>query len=112
MAMDVDSSSLQRLLDLQTEDSAIARLEHQRDSLPEAARLAEVRDQLAELESDLGIARQRFDDVQREVSGRSRAKEPPERSDRMGLMRITPLFLPMIAICSNWAAAAATTPLI
>src|SRR5688572_17865288 len=41
MAMDVDSTSLQRLLDLQTEDSAIDRLEHQRASLPEAARLAE-----------------------------------------------------------------------
>lgn len=68
MAMDVDSTSLQRLLDLQTEDSAIARLEHQRNSLPEAARLAEVKSQIAEFESDLGIARQRFDDIQRDVS--------------------------------------------
>ena len=68
MAMDVDSASLQRLLDLQTEDSAIARLEHQRAALPEAARLAELEEQLAELGSDLGIARQRFDDIQREVA--------------------------------------------
>lgn len=68
MAMDVDAPSLQRLLDLQTEDSAIDRLEHQKASLPEAARLAEIRDQLAELGSDLEIARKQDDETQREVS--------------------------------------------
>lgn len=68
MAMDVDSTSLQRLLDLQTEDSAIARLTQQRSSLPEAARLAEVKEQLAELESDLEIARKQHEEIQREAS--------------------------------------------
>src|SRR5687767_11726946 len=64
MAMDVDSTSLQRLLDLQSEDSAIARLEHQRATLPEAARLGEVNDQLAELSSDLEIADKQHDEIQ------------------------------------------------
>ena len=68
MPTDVDPTSLQRLLDLQTEDSAIDRLEHQRASLPEAARLAEVRDQIAEFDSDLEIARKQLDEIQREVS--------------------------------------------
>ena len=68
MTTDVDPTSLQRLLDLQAEDSAIDRLEHQRDSLPEAARLAEVREQLNELESDLEIANKQFDEIQRETS--------------------------------------------
>lgn len=68
MAMDVDAPSLQRLLDLQAEDSAIDRLEHQRASLPEAARLAEMRAQLAELESDLAIARRQNEENERQVS--------------------------------------------
>lgn len=68
MTTDVDPASLQRLLDLQTEDSAIDRLEHQRSTLPEAARLAEVREQIAELDSDLEIARKQLDEIQREVA--------------------------------------------
>ena len=66
--MDVDSTSLQRLLDLQSEDSAIDRLELQRATLPEAARLGEVNDQLAELSSDLEIAGKQHDEINREAS--------------------------------------------
>jgi predicted nucleic acid-binding Zn-ribbon protein len=66
MAMDVDQSSLARLLDLQTEDSAIRRLEERRRSLPEAQRLAEVSDTLAELEADIEIASKQSEEVNRE----------------------------------------------
>lgn len=53
---DVDQPTLLRLLDLQAEDSAIKRLQEQRESLPEAARLSGLKDQLAELVSDIEIA--------------------------------------------------------
>jgi predicted nucleic acid-binding Zn-ribbon protein len=66
MAMDVDQSSLVRLLDLQTEDSAIRRLEDRRSSLPEAQRLAEVSETLAELDADIEIASKQSEEVNRE----------------------------------------------
>jgi hypothetical protein len=66
MAMDVDHGSLVRLLDLQTEDSAIRRLEERRSSLPEAQRLAEVTDNLAELEADIEIASKQAEEIGRE----------------------------------------------
>src|SRR5688500_17327702 len=64
--MDVDAPSLHQLLALQTEDTAIKRLEDKRGSLPEAARLAEVNQNLAELNSDLEIATKQHDEVARE----------------------------------------------
>jgi uncharacterized protein len=68
MAMDVDHDSLVRLLDLQAEDSAIRRLHERRNSLPEAQRLAEVSDALAELEADLEIANKQADEITREYT--------------------------------------------
>jgi predicted nucleic acid-binding Zn-ribbon protein len=64
--MDVDASALQQLLDLQTEDTAIKRLEERKASLPEARRLAEVNDQLAESTADLEIAQKQHDEIARE----------------------------------------------
>jgi hypothetical protein len=64
--MDVDASSLHQLLALQTEDTAIKRLEEQRGSLPEAARLAQVNETLAELTADLEIAQKQHDEIARE----------------------------------------------
>lgn len=61
-----DDPTLRRLLDLQREDTAIARLRERRGSLPEAARLAEVQDLLAELEADLDIARKQNDEIARD----------------------------------------------
>jgi predicted nucleic acid-binding Zn-ribbon protein len=63
---DVDHDTLLRLLDLQVEDSAILKLEQRKASLPEAARLAEVRDTLAELDADLAIANKKNDEIGRE----------------------------------------------
>ena len=63
-----DDPTLRRLLDLQAEDTATARLHERRASLPEAARLAEVQDQLAELTADLEIAQKQNDEVAREQS--------------------------------------------
>jgi uncharacterized protein len=63
---DVELSTLTRLLDLQAEDSAVRLLQHRRDALPEARRLAELDAQLAELESDIAIATSQSDDAQRE----------------------------------------------
>ena len=64
-ASDKDLASL---LDLQAEDSAVDRLTERRGSLPEAARLAELRAQLEELTSDLAIATKRNEEVNREHS--------------------------------------------
>jgi uncharacterized protein len=66
MPTDVEPAVLQRLLDLQGEDSAIKRLNERRAALPEAARLAEVTAQLEELNSDIEIAQKQNDDVSRE----------------------------------------------
>jgi predicted nucleic acid-binding Zn-ribbon protein len=63
-----DDPTLHRLLDLQAEDTAMARLRERRASLPEAARLADVDALLAELEADLEIARKQNDEVAREQS--------------------------------------------
>lgn len=56
MPTDVEPAVLHRLLDLQAEDTAITRLETRKVSLPEAARLKAVTEQLEELTSDLEIA--------------------------------------------------------
>lgn len=61
-----DDLSLQRLLEVQAEDTAIKRLTDRRSSLPEAARLAEVNDTLAELSADIDIARKQRDEIARE----------------------------------------------
>lgn len=66
MGKDADKASLTRLLDLQAEDSAIKRLQLQKASLPEAARLEEVNALVAELESDLEIATKQLDEIARE----------------------------------------------
>lgn len=65
---DVDQAALLRLLDLQAEDTAIARLQERRASLPEAARLKEFEDLLAELEADLEIANKQHAELVREQS--------------------------------------------
>lgn len=61
-----DDQTLRQLLDLQAEDTAMARLLERRASLPEAARLAEVNDLLAELDADLAIANKQNDEIARE----------------------------------------------
>jgi predicted nucleic acid-binding Zn-ribbon protein len=66
MPTDVDPAALGRLLDLQLQDTAIKRLEERRASLPEAQRLTEVSDQVAELDADLAIARKQLDEIARE----------------------------------------------
>lgn len=66
MAMNAAAQDLQRLLDLQGEDSAITRLEERRAALPEAQRLAEVNDQIAELAADIEIATKQADEIARE----------------------------------------------
>src|SRR3712207_6168717 len=63
-----DPAVLRRLLELQTEDTAIKRLEERRASLPEAKRLDEVNAALAELDAALAIARKQLDEVAREVA--------------------------------------------
>ena len=64
--MDVDAAALEQLLELQSEDTAIKRLQERKTSLPEAARLAEVNEQLAESTADLEIAQKQHDEVARE----------------------------------------------
>jgi uncharacterized protein len=68
MSMEVEDDVLERLLALQSEDTEIARLRDRRAALPEAARLAEVDDTLAELDGDLGIARGQNEEATREQS--------------------------------------------
>ena len=65
---EASDKDLLNLLALQTEDSAIARLNERRSSLPEASRLAELQAQLEELASDLAIATKRNEEVNREYS--------------------------------------------
>ena len=62
----MEDEALQRLLDLQSEDSAIKRCEERRASLPEALQLKQVSAQLAELEADSEIARKQLDEITRE----------------------------------------------
>lgn len=66
MSMEIDATALRRLLEVQTHDSAIARLNHRRSTLPEARRLAEISGQLAELQADLEIADKQLDELRRE----------------------------------------------
>jgi predicted nucleic acid-binding Zn-ribbon protein len=68
MVIDAAHDSLVRLLDLQAEDSAIKRLNERRNALPEAQRLAELTDQIAELDADIEIATKQVDEVTREQS--------------------------------------------
>jgi predicted nucleic acid-binding Zn-ribbon protein len=63
---EVDSSALTRLLDVQSEDSAIARLTHRKETLPEAQRLSELRDRLGELRADDEIAAKQAQEAARE----------------------------------------------
>lgn len=66
MASEVDAATLENLLGLQAEDSAIRRLTHRKETLPEAERLAGINDRLAELNADIEIARKQTDEVARE----------------------------------------------
>lgn len=66
MTNDIDQAALRRLLDLQTEDTTIAQLQRRRAGLPEAERLAESNESLAEMASDLEIARKQHDELVRE----------------------------------------------
>ncbi len=63
MPIDVDDAALRRLLQLQDQDTRIRRLQERRSSLPEAAALASARDRIAELDSDIAIARKQLDDL-------------------------------------------------
>ena len=63
---DYDQAALNRLLDLQAEDTAILRLAERKESLPEARRLSEVNERLHELEADLQIAQKQRDEIARE----------------------------------------------
>jgi uncharacterized protein len=68
VAVQIEPDVLRRLLDLQAEDTAIRRLTDQKNSLPEARRLSELNAQLAELESDLEIARKQHEEIAREAA--------------------------------------------
>jgi predicted nucleic acid-binding Zn-ribbon protein len=65
-----DQETLHRLLDLQSEDLQIKRLETRRDSLPEAERLAIVKARLEELDADLEIAGKQNEEISRERARR------------------------------------------
>ena len=65
--MKADPTAQLRLLDLQAEDTAIARIEHRRRSLPEHAALADARTARAGLGESLIAARTRVDDLQLDV---------------------------------------------
>lgn len=66
MPTELEPAVLQRLLELQVEDSAIKRLEERKARLPEAARLAELTELAEELSSDLEIATKQDEEVARE----------------------------------------------
>lgn len=68
MPDDATPAVLRRLLDLQTEDTAMKVLETRRSSLPEARRLGELSASLAEMEADLVIATKQADEIRREQS--------------------------------------------
>jgi uncharacterized protein len=53
---EADASALTKLLEVQADDSASRLLTHQKETMPEAHRLAQIREQLAELRADLEIA--------------------------------------------------------
>jgi predicted nucleic acid-binding Zn-ribbon protein len=64
MPIRADDAALRNLLRLQSEDTEIRRLNDRRATLPEAARLSEVNDHLAELDADLEIARKQLNVVE------------------------------------------------
>jgi predicted nucleic acid-binding Zn-ribbon protein len=66
MPTEVDSSALSKLLEVQADDSSIARLTHRRETLPEAQKLAELRERLAELTADGEIATKQAQEAARE----------------------------------------------
>jgi len=66
MVKEADSIALQSLLDMQAHDSAIDRLNHRKATLPEAKRLAELNDNIAELNADSAIATKNRDELARE----------------------------------------------
>lgn len=66
MAINATATDLQRLLDLQTEDSAIKRLTERKSSLPEAQQLQTLNEQVAELTSDIEIATRQNSEVGRD----------------------------------------------
>lgn len=68
MATDVDAATLENLLAVQAADSAIRRLTHRKETLPEAERLRQVNDRLGELNADIEIARKQTDEIAREQS--------------------------------------------
>jgi len=68
MPNDVTPEALGRLLDLQTEDTAITQLELRWANLDEAKQLAELNAGLAELEADLEIAGKQRDEIARDQS--------------------------------------------
>jgi predicted nucleic acid-binding Zn-ribbon protein len=65
MVSDVDAPALNRLLDLQDEDTEIKRLLERRASLPETQKLAEASELLEELTSDVTVAGQQVQDATR-----------------------------------------------
>jgi uncharacterized protein len=66
MLKEVDAATLRRLLELQEVDSAIRRLVHRKETLPESQRLAELTENLRELEADLEIATKQHEEIARE----------------------------------------------
>lgn len=70
MLKQVEPATLSLLLDVQAEDSAIARLQQQRETLPESERLARVEEHLSELEADIAIATKQLDEITHEHNRR------------------------------------------
>jgi len=66
MVKEADSVALQNLLDVQTHDSALDRLNHRKATLPESQSLAELNDSIAELDADIAIATKNRDELARE----------------------------------------------
>ncbi|HEV3472886.1 MAG TPA: hypothetical protein VG408_06720, partial [Actinomycetota bacterium] len=66
MVTDATATDLQRLLDLQTEDLTIKRLQDRKAALEEAQRLAEVKERLDELTADVAVAESRYEEVNRD----------------------------------------------
>jgi uncharacterized protein len=66
LVMVTEASALERVLDLQSEDAAINRLGHRRETLEEAARLQELTATLEELDADLSIATKQRDEIARD----------------------------------------------
>ncbi|MDQ3659798.1 MAG: C4-type zinc ribbon domain-containing protein [Actinomycetota bacterium] len=65
MPIRADASALERLLQLQSEDSSLDRSRRRLDQLPERAKLEKLEQQLEELSSDAAVAERNRDDVAR-----------------------------------------------